>query len=284
MNRQIAPPPLRPAHLDGEVLRAGGTQVFVRRHGSGPAVVCAHAIGHGSRDFEALAQRNGDKFEFIALDWPGHGNSPDWDGGVSSQRYATILMDLIVQLGLRRPILLGNSIGGGASIVAAAQMSERIRGLVLCNTAGLVKPNLFTRFFCRRKAEFFGRAERRDPRFPQQFREYYETTLLPSPAAALRREEIVAAGMATAPAIRQAWLSFAENDADLRPLAETISGPVLIAWAKDDKVNAWRFSRRGAEMFPNRRVELMPGGHSAFLESPEIFDPVFLRWADRLSP
>ena len=43
--------------------------------GSGPVVLCLHAIGHGARDFEDLSRRLGPQYRVIALDFPNHGNS-----------------------------------------------------------------------------------------------------------------------------------------------------------------------------------------------------------------
>jgi pimeloyl-ACP methyl ester carboxylesterase len=271
--------PVQPASC-GQVtlIRVAGADVAVRRMGKGPLVVCAHAIGHDSRDFDALAARLGHAFEFVMIDWPGQGNSPPDDGGVSSQRYGEILTEVLSVLDLQGVILLGNSIGGGACIVATARQSQRVRGLVLCNTAGLASTGLIARIFCRNKAKFFEQAERRVADFPQKFRSYYEKLVLPGPPAAQRREEIIATAMKVGPIIRQAWLSFTKPESSLRSLASGITCPVLIAWAKDDRVNRWLFSKAGVQKFPRRRIEMLPGGHSAFLEAPAEFDAVFRNW------
>ena len=59
-----------------ENLTVGGSRIALTRRGEGRPVVCLHAVGHGARDFEALAERIGDGFEVIAIDFPGHGRSP----------------------------------------------------------------------------------------------------------------------------------------------------------------------------------------------------------------
>lgn len=264
-------------------IAAAGVNLAVRRHGKGLPIVCMHAIGHDGRDFDALASRLGDDFEFIMMDWPGQGQSPQDNGGVSSRRYGEILTEALSILDLHRVILLGNSIGGGAGIIAASKQPQRVRGLVLCNTAGLVKPGLIARFFCRNKAKFFEQAERGVPDFAQKFRRYYEKVVLPAAPAAQRREEIIATAVEVGPIIRQAWLSFTAPESNLRPLAATIKCPVLVAWAKDDRVNNWRFSKAGAQMFPEHRIEMLPGGHSPFLEAPVEFDALFRNWEKTLS-
>jgi hypothetical protein len=47
-----------------------GVSIAVRRIGRGQPVVCLSAICHDSRDFDALAERCGERFEFICLEWP----------------------------------------------------------------------------------------------------------------------------------------------------------------------------------------------------------------------
>ena len=59
-----------------QILEACGLPLVVRRSGTGPVIVCLHATGHGARDFDRLARRLGGDFTFIALDWPGQGESP----------------------------------------------------------------------------------------------------------------------------------------------------------------------------------------------------------------
>src|ERR1700733_13650921 len=71
---------------------AGGTRLAAMRRGRGKPVVCLHAIAHGARDFEAFAELAGDGFEIIALDWPGHGLSPDDGKPPSVVHYLQILL------------------------------------------------------------------------------------------------------------------------------------------------------------------------------------------------
>ena len=80
------------------------------RRGRGTPVVCLHAIGHGARDFEPLAELIGEDFEIIALDWPGQGRSPPDRNSPSAQRYSEILIAALDALQLQAPILIGNPV------------------------------------------------------------------------------------------------------------------------------------------------------------------------------
>src|SRR5258707_1269582 len=92
-------------------IEAAGAKLAVMRRGKGQPVVCLHAIGHGARDFEPVADLIAKDFEIIALDWPGQGRSLPDAQPPSAQRYAQILLATLEALKIERPIVIGNSIG-----------------------------------------------------------------------------------------------------------------------------------------------------------------------------
>lgn len=262
-------------------IEAAGAKIAVMRRGKGFPIVCTHAIGHGARDFEPLANLIGNDFEVIALDWPGQGLSPGDGHSPSAARYSEILVAALDALKLDRVILIGNSIGGAASIIAAAKKPERVAALVICDSGGLVKISAFAKFFVGRMAAFFRAGENGKKWFARAYRFYYRRMVLPRKAATAQRERIIAAGYEMAPLLRQAWESFGAPDADIRRLVPTIKCPVWIAWAKSDRVIPWAMCRAAVRKFPNRKIQLFRGGHSAFLENPESFAKGFRAFAKK---
>jgi pimeloyl-ACP methyl ester carboxylesterase len=109
-------------------------------HGSGPVVICLHAIGHGARDFEDLSRRLSPGYRVISLDFPNHGNSGADSQPASGTRYTGILAQFIDELHLPTVVLLGNSIGGAVSIRYASLYPERVKAIVLCDCGGLGPP------------------------------------------------------------------------------------------------------------------------------------------------
>src|SRR5690349_3114564 len=119
------------------MIEVAGVRLAVAREGCGPPLVCLHAIGHGGGDFAALARAMADRFEVIRVDWPGQGRSDDDPGHPAGPaRYADLLEGLLETLGVERPLIVGNSIGGAAAMLHASR--RPVRGLVLCDTGGLV--------------------------------------------------------------------------------------------------------------------------------------------------
>lgn len=253
-------------------IEAAGTTIAVTRRGRGPAIVCLHAVGHGAQDYSRMAERLGDAFELIAIDWPGHGASPRDVVPTSAERYAELLAAILDRLGLPRVALLGNSIGGAAAIRYAATHPDRVSALVLCNPAGLQRVGFLSRIVCRRMASFFRSAELGNGAFERRFRRYYEREVLSQDAAHWRREEIVASARQSAPVLCEAWESFARRGSDIRHLASQLRCPVLFAWATGDRFVAWSRSRRAAAQVPNHTVVPFEGHHAPFLEQPERFE------------
>ncbi|HEY4124461.1 MAG TPA: alpha/beta hydrolase [Rhizomicrobium sp.] len=246
----------------------GDARIGLMRRGRGQPIVCLHAIAHGARDFALLAEKVGDRFEIIAVDWPGHGLSPDDGQAPDAAHYANVLARLLDALQLENPILLGCSIGGAAALRVAA--ARPVGGLVLCNAGGLQAITPVTRFAIARMVWFFRGGEAGKKWFGGAYRFYYTRLVLPL-APPAHRERIIAAGYAMAPLLRQAWESFARADADTRALVAKVECPILFAWAKSDRIIAWSQSKRAAATAKNGTVALMRGGHAAFLEDADTF-------------
>ena len=134
-----------------------GVSLAVDRVGQGPPVVCLHSVGHDSRDYDGLVERCGDLFEFIRLDWPGHGGSAPDRLPASAERYAALADGVLSGIGVERPLVIGNSIGGAAAITLASR--RILRGLVLCDSGGLVAVDATVRAFCGMFERFFAAAD-----------------------------------------------------------------------------------------------------------------------------
>jgi 4,5:9,10-diseco-3-hydroxy-5,9,17-trioxoandrosta-1(10),2-diene-4-oate hydrolase len=239
--------------------------------GSGPTVVCLHAIGHGAGDFARLAARLGERHRVLALDWPGQGwSNPDRETP-SSRRYAELCAGFLTAVDAGPVVIVGNSIGGGVAIRHAAAHPGQVRGLVLANPSGLDAFDVVTRVACAGMARFFRAGVRRAWWFPAAFAAYYRS-VLPLPAAATQRARIVASADEITPVLAAAWAGFASSDADLRALAPTIACPVLFTWAVRDRFIQLRRNLPAIRTFPNARVVELPAGHAPQLETPDAFE------------
>lgn len=261
-----------------EIIDACGSSVAIKRWGHGVPVLCLHAIGHGSGDFASMASRLGNHFEIVAVDWPGHGHSPDDGRPMRPQHFAELALAVVDRLRLTRPIVVGNSIGGAAALIAAATVPEAFAAVVLCNAGGLAPVDRTARLATSLMAWFFEAGAREAKWFPAAFGFYYRCLVLPRAAAKEQRRNIISAGSAAAPLLADAWRGFGEPDADLRALAPHVAAPVWLAWAQRDRFVSWRRSRAAAETFRRRRVTQFNAGHSAFMEEPDRFAAEFAQF------
>ena len=261
---------------------AAGTTIAVSRRGAGVPVLCLHAVAHGGRDFEAFTERvAGEGFEVVCADWPGQGRSPPdaTAAPASAARYAEILTDMIAQLFPTgpRPILIGNSIGGAAAIIAAERRPDLVHALVLSNPGGLTPVDGLVRSFCRAQSRIFAAGAGGAFWYRAFFGLYYRLVLPRSPAKA-QRGRIIAACKETATVLSQAWASFAEPDADIREQLFRLRQPVLFAWARDDQIVSFGRSR-AAVLKSKAAVAMFRGGHSPFMEDPDRFAKRFIAFA-----
>lgn len=115
-----------------ETVRGGG-RLRVARLGSGPPLILLHGYPDNLQIWCELARRLADKFEVIAFDWPGLGQSDEWSGGATPFHMAERLLELLDEWGIRRAGVVGMDMGAQPALVFAALHPERTLFLVAMN-------------------------------------------------------------------------------------------------------------------------------------------------------
>lgn len=111
------------------------TKLHFEVSGSGGIpLLCVHGWGCNGGQFAAVAGLLGDRFRIYCPDLPGHGRTPLGDFSPSFDSYAAALADFARGHGLERPVLLGHSMGGVLSLIAAA--SGRLQPCAVINLDG----------------------------------------------------------------------------------------------------------------------------------------------------
>jgi len=110
----------------GRLIEAKGLNVHAVVTGEGPDLVLLLGASGSTREFTfALVDRLKDRYRVIALDRPGHGWSDDaGPNGISPLVQADILQAAAAVVGVRRPIVLGQSYGGAVAMAWALRDSE----------------------------------------------------------------------------------------------------------------------------------------------------------------
>ena len=100
--------------------------------GSGPLVVCVPGMGDVRQQFRFLAPALASAgYRVVTMDLRGMGESSvDWPD-YSAAAIGSDIVALIAHLGAGRAFVIGNSMAAAAAVWAAAQVPDRISGLVL---------------------------------------------------------------------------------------------------------------------------------------------------------
>ncbi len=91
------------------------------REGEGPPLVLLHGVGHHWQAWEPVIDRLAAKFDVIACDSPGFGRSAPLSAGIEPTipAYADAFEWFFAELGLERPHVAGNSMGGAIALELA---------------------------------------------------------------------------------------------------------------------------------------------------------------------
>lgn len=97
------------------------------RTGSGEPLILLHGITHRRQAWDLVTPRLAQEREVIAVDLPGHGESPDLTEEFrgDANALADAVEEFIAELGLERPHVAGNSLGGLIALELAARGTVR---------------------------------------------------------------------------------------------------------------------------------------------------------------
>jgi pimeloyl-ACP methyl ester carboxylesterase len=248
------------------------------RTGAGEPVLLIHGIGHRRQAWDPVIPLLAEECEVIAIDLPGFGESPGLPDDMSYDMRTTIANfgDLLEELGIETPHIVGNSLGGAIALELGA--AGLARSVVTLAPAG-----------------FWTLAERR-----------YAIALLSSlrmstriPDAALRR--IAASPRLRRETVRTIYSRPDRIDAerflgDARAMRDSVgfrataiagkryhchavpSVPTTVAWGDRDRVLLPRQAEIARRRLPKAVHIALPGcGHVPMGDNPELVAEVILR-------
>jgi pimeloyl-ACP methyl ester carboxylesterase len=287
---------------DGRQVHVAETPKSASTAGKG-AILCVHGMSGAATNWTDFMAELAPEFDCVAVDLPGSGFSPppERKAGYSVKALARTVIRLVEALDVGPVHLVGNSMGGGVCIRAAASRPDLVRTLTL------VSPVLPDRRFRRELMEFplaalpfFGlRLMRRFERVPPENRVagvvstcYYDPSAVHPErflleVAELRRRD--ALGYAPVALSRAARTIVGET---LRPrrfslwhAAGQIPVPTLVIFGTDDKLVSPSLADPAARAFRDAKVVVLERtGHVAQMEHPAIVAARFREMVDRTPP
>src|ERR671933_1978140 len=103
-----------------DTVEANGLRLhYTRTGGAKPPVVLAHGFSDAGLCWTPVAEALEAEYDVIMVDARGHGRSEAPEHGYDALTLATDLYGLITTLNLRKPIILGHSMGARTALVLA---------------------------------------------------------------------------------------------------------------------------------------------------------------------
>ena len=239
-----------------------------------PSVVFVHGLFSSSATWKRVLRSASAGHPGIALDLPGSGFSDrPWPYDYSAPSQALALIDFLDARKIDRAVLVGNSLGGAVSLIAAAARPERVAGLVLVDAAfpGMTIPWSFRTLrtpvlgelqieFLVRPVVEFGLRHRLYARAENVTEETISDWWNPIPV----------------PGTRRAALGFVRSrTAGYEGLLPKIRVPTLIVWGKEDRLLPASDGMRLASEMPGARLVILPDcGHLPQEEVPVAFSSI----------
>jgi pimeloyl-ACP methyl ester carboxylesterase len=250
------------------------------RLGSGPPLVLLHGVGHRRQAWGAVLGRLTPHRDVVLVDLPGHGDSPPLR--LAGRPVLEALLDEVIglldELGLERPHLAGNSLGGRLALEAGA--SGRAASATALSPAGFWR-NQREISYARavfKIMEFTGR--RVVPLAPAMSRSsagravmYSTIVSRPSRMSPDQAQGDVVAFVAASEAIHAVLTG-------ITPFTGTVPAgvPVTIAWGTRDRLLPQRQVLVAKARLPQARFVPLHGcGHVPMTDDPALVADVLLR-------
>ena len=259
------------APLTGKLTTVHGVAVHHLDEGHGPAVVLIHGFGGHTFSFRKNVPALAEHYRVIAVDLMGFGYTerpPKSDYSLTAQ--ARLVVGLMDELGIESAAVVGHSMGGEVAMRIAAGYPERVEKLILvASVSGDRFPSLPPTPIIRPFMSVFGRLT---GRFLLRRGFYDRSKLTEEVWAGYRSPRRIHGFMDGIYQLFRDW----RHD---RPIAfENISQPVMILWARAERLPNWMLNRLRKRL-PQAEVRYVEeAGHLVLEEQPDAANQLMLRF------
>ncbi len=252
--------------------------VVYDRAGTGEPLVLIHGIGHRRQAWHPVFPLLTPHRDVIAIDLPGFGESPAATGGYGIEPALVMFKEFFTDLGLDRPHVAGNSLGGLLSL--ALGQAGLVRSVTALSPAGLwTQPQKHYALNMLRAHRAL--AARTPPHVVRRIAATPAgraalTGMIVGKPALLSADVIVddARAMAAAPGFEP---TAAQSRGSFRFTGPVTGVPVTIAWAEQDRILARPRVSELRQVAPDADLLLLPGcGHVPMSDDPQLVAKVLL--------
>jgi pimeloyl-ACP methyl ester carboxylesterase len=247
----------------------GQVNVSYERRGSGSPLVLMHGIGHRWQAWEPVLDRLAERHDVIAVDLPGFGKSPPLEGPYTVPVAVEACLKIFTALGIERPHLAGNSLGGMLALEAAS--AGHARSVTALAPAGFWSTAM-DRAWALRVLSMIRASGRlpvrtRNAVMNRKSLRLASGSLLFGHPSRVPIEAMI--GDLEAMAASTGFNAVAESGRHYFYAAPQPQVPVTVAWGTRDRILWPRHARRATRLLPNARFVTLPGcGHIPMHDDP----------------
>ena len=275
------------SELENRSIDVGGTKINYVEMGAGPPVILVHGGGPGAsglsnyrKNITVFAEKN----RVIVPDLPGYGASENkYPKAPIFTTLGNVIVGVMDALHVERADLVGNSLGGGASLRAAFDHPERVGKLVLMGPGGssAVHTPMPTEGLLRMLTYYAGEGPSLEKiRKVLELLVYDISTITPE----LLQERLEASSrpdVIKAPPLMNLIANYPEDQLWRLPL-EKLTHETLLIWGREDRVVPLDAYVPLLKTIPNARLHVFPKcGHWAQWEKADEFNELVLNFLAR---
>ncbi len=236
--------------------------------GSGRPLLLLHGWGATKELMAPVAQRLSG-YRTVVPDLPGFGGTPAPPRGWGVEEYAQWVLALLDRLSVARADVVAHSNGGRIAVALAVTHPERVRRLVLTDSAG-IRPRHGPAYHARVRTFKLLRSAARSRWLPASVRAAAQTRAARRGSADYR---------AASGALRDTMVRLVNTD--MRAWLRRLIVPTLLIWGECDEETPLADGRLMERLIPDAGLVVFEGaGHFAYAEQPDRFCrivDVFLR-------
>lgn len=272
------------AGLERFEIGINGFVVPYLKAGKGEPLVLVHGFGGSKDNFNRVAKFLKSKFTVYAVDMPGFGaTNRDHSADYTIPAQAERLHEIINALGLKKPHIAGNSMGGWISGTYASMYPENVGSVWFLAPAGMQesrKSEVLTHYYKTGKSLLIA-----------ETREDYERIIelcmhkRPGVAPGFVLDAMAERAARDKELHQRIYNDFKQVPSDLpeRIRKSGFKGPALIVWGKQDRVLHVDGAEELQAALPQSHMILMDEtGHVPMLERPEQVAKDYIGWRQAL--
>jgi pimeloyl-ACP methyl ester carboxylesterase len=249
---------------EGKIL-IKGIETNYKIGGKGENLLILHGWGGSSDSWRKIIEILGIKYKVICPDFPGFGKTKLPEKPWNLNDFVDWLKEFTEKLNLKEFFLLGHSFGGRIAIRFSISYPERVKKLVLINSAGIKQEWGLKERITFQLAKIGNAVFSKKPfsRFKETVRNFFYQM-------ARIKDYSKAKGV-----MKETMKEIIKEDLLLD--LPKIQNETLILWGEKDKILPLKYAFLFKEKIKNSKLEILPKiGHSPHLEDPEKLAEVLI--------